>query len=230
MHPTDITVIKLGGSLAGSVHLAGWLDALAACGGRAIVVPGGGPFADAVRAAQAEIGFDDAAAHHMALLAMEQFGLALAGLRPGLTVAASATAIEQALDEGRVPIWAPAEMMLEVKDIPASWDVTSDSLAAWLAGHVGARRLLLVKHGAPEWPAAAADLAARGVTDPAFPRFLADSGADAFIAPPEAHAAAGAAIRTGGTPGARIDLQQRDTKGLHSSPWPRSRHRAGAGP
>ena len=33
-----------------------------------IVVPGGGPFADAVRASQAEIGFDDAAAHEMAML------------------------------------------------------------------------------------------------------------------------------------------------------------------
>lgn len=226
----DITIVKLGGSLAGSAHLAGWLDALAACGGRAIVVPGGGAFADAVRATQVEIGFDDVAAHAMALLAMEQFGLALTSLRPGFTVAASASVIDQALGEGRVPVWAPSAMVLEVKDIPASWDVTSDSLAAWLAGHVGAKRLLLVKHGAPGSPASAADLAARGAVDPALPRFLADSGVEAFIAPPEAHAAAGAAIRSGGTPGTRIDLQQHDPKGLHSSPWPRSRRRAGAGP
>lgn len=230
MRDRDITVIKLGGSLAGSTHLAGWLDALAACGGRAIIVPGGGPFADAVRAAQATMGFDDAAAHAMALLAMEQFGLALANLRPGFTVATSAAAVRRVLRDGNVPVWAPAAMVLRVSDIPPSWDITSDSLAAWLAGRFGVRRLVLVKHAAPESPASAVDLAARGVVDPAFPRFLADSGANAFIASPETHVATGAAIRTGGTPGTRIDLHAPDTKGLHSSPWPRSRHRAGAGP
>lgn len=231
MRGSDITVVKLGGSLAGSAHLGGWLGALAACGGRAIVVPGGGPFADAVREAQARMGFDDAAAHAMALRAMEQFGLALTSLRPGFRIAGSVAAIGRSLRDGEVPVWAPAAMVLREKDIPASWEVTSDSLAAWLAGRIGAKRLLLVKHGgALQGPASAADLAARGVVDPAFPRFLADCGAEAFIAPPEAHGAAGTAIRSGGTPGARVDLHDRDTKGLHSTPWPRSRRRAGAGP
>jgi aspartokinase-like uncharacterized kinase len=230
MSTSDITVVKLGGSHAGSVYLDAWLDALAACGGRAVIVPGGGAFADAVRAAQVSMGFDDAAAHAMALLAMEQFGLALVSGRRGYCIAASATSIARALRKGSVPVWAPATMVLRAKDIPASWDVTSDSLAAWLAGRIGATRLLLVKHGAPEQPVSAADLAARGVVDPAFPRFLAASGVPGFIAAPEAHAAAAAAIRAGGAPGARIDLHGQDTTGLHSSAWPRSERRAGAGP
>jgi dihydroneopterin aldolase len=230
MRDRDITVVKLGGSLAGSVHLAGWLDALSTCGGVAVIVPGGGPFADAVRAAQSKMGFDDAAAHAMALLAMQQFGLALANLRPGFRAAGSTAAIRGVLREGKVPEWAPAAMVLRASDIPPSWDVTSDSLAAWLAGRFGARRLVLVKHGAPDSAVSAADLATRGAVDPAFPRFLEASGAQAFIVPPEAHAAAGAAIPAGGTPGVPIDLPAPDTKGLHSSPWPRSRHRAGAGP
>ena len=33
-------------------------------------------------------------------------------------------------------------------DIPWSWNVTSDSLAAWLAGELPASRLVLVKHEA----------------------------------------------------------------------------------
>lgn len=218
----EFTIVKLGGSLAGSARLAGWLDALAACGGRAIIVPGGGPFADAVRAAQTTMSFDDAAAHAMALLGMEQFGQALASLRPGFHIAASVGAIRRVLRDGNVPVWGPAAMVLRTKDVPASWDVTSDSLAAWLAGRLSAKRLLLVKHGRVlESPAAAVDLAAAGVVDAAFPRFLADSGAQAFIAPPEAHAAAGAAIRSGGTPGTRIDLHEPDETRLNSSPWPR---------
>jgi dihydroneopterin aldolase len=230
MSKPDITVVKLGGSHAGTAHLDAWLDALAACGGRAVIVPGGGPFADAVREAQAGMGFDDAAAHYMALLAMEQFGLALASKRPGLRIAASRDDIGTALRVGKVPVWAPTAMALAAKEIPATWDVTSDSLAAWLAGHIGVARLLLVKHGAPSEPVLAAELAARGVVDPAFPRFLAASGTQGFIAGPEAYAAAGAAIRGGGAPGARIDLPQQDATGLHSSAWPKSERRAGAGP
>jgi aspartokinase-like uncharacterized kinase len=231
MSDCDIWVVKLGGSLAGSEHLDGWMNALATCGGRVIVVPGGGPFADSVRAAQESMGLQDAVAHHMALLAMEQFGRALASLKRGYRIAASVTAIHRALRDGRVAVWAPAAMVLPCNDIPASWDISSDSLAAWLAGRLGVKRLLLVKHGAAhEWPVSAADLAARDIVDVAFPRFLADSGAQAFIAPPERYAAAAAAIGDGGAPGARIDLHDRDPTGLHSSPWPRSRRRAGDGP
>jgi 5-(aminomethyl)-3-furanmethanol phosphate kinase len=230
MSKPDITVVKLGGSHAGTAHLDAWLDALTVCGGRAVLVPGGGPFADAVREAQVSMGFDDVAAHAMALLAMEQFGLALASGRPGLRIAASDEAIAAALREGHVPVWAPSAMVLAAKDIPASWDVTSDSLAAWLAGRVGATRLLLVKHGAPSQPVSADELAARGVVDTAFSHFLAASGTQAFIGGPEAHAAAAAAIRSGGAPGARIGLHQQDATGLHSSAWPKSKRRAGAGP
>jgi 5-(aminomethyl)-3-furanmethanol phosphate kinase len=231
MRGGDVIVVKLGGSLAGSRHLAGWLDALAGCGGRAILVPGGGPFADAVRRTQAKLGFGDAAAHRMALLAMEQFGCALESLRPGFVMAGSLSAIYRALRDGGVPIWSPAAMVLRAADIPASWDVTSDSLAAWLAGRMRARRLLLVKHGAwPNGSAQAADLAARGVVDRAFPRLLKASGAQGMIVAPQAHAAAASAIRGGALLGVRIDLHERGARRLLCPPWPRSRRHAGVGP
>ena len=66
-----------------------------------VLVPGGGPFADAVRAAQPRMGFDDRAAHAMALLAMEQYGCALANLAQGLSLAASVAAIRRVLRGGR---------------------------------------------------------------------------------------------------------------------------------
>src|SRR5262245_16671636 len=104
------TVVKLGGSLAFSDALRPWLKALAGCAGHVVVVPGGGPFADAVRVAQPKMGFDDRAAHHMALIAMEQYGRALVGLGENLILAGSVAAIERALRDGRVPVWAPARM------------------------------------------------------------------------------------------------------------------------
>jgi 5-(aminomethyl)-3-furanmethanol phosphate kinase len=202
----SLIIVKLGGSHAFAKHLIAWLDALVLGAGRVVIVPGGGPFADAVRTAQATMGFDDAAAHRMALLAMEQFGCALAGLRPLLRVADSAAAIRVALRAGAVPVWAPTRMALKAKDVPASWDVTSDTLAAWLAGLLGAKLLLVVKSSeAPEGPVRAADLAARGIVDTCFPRFLAASGARAYLVGPSDHATFAAAVRNGSMTGARIE-------------------------
>jgi dihydroneopterin aldolase len=169
-----LTVIKLGGSHAFAPHLRDWLDAIAGCAGSIVLVPGGGPFADLVRDTQPRIGFDDDAAHRMALLAMEQYGCALASMNAQFTLAGSPTEIACALAEHRVPVWLPSPMVLAAREIPWSWNVTSDSLAAWLAGELRASRLVLVKHGAARMDAE--ELAARGIVDPAFPRFVARSG------------------------------------------------------
>lgn len=153
------------------------------------------------------MGLDDRAAHQMALLAMDQYGCALANLGRKLSPAASAAAIHRVLLDGGVPVWSASEMVLGAEDIPWSWDVTSDSLAAWLAGRIGAKRVLLVKHVQPPSDLLRAeDLVARGIVDRAFPRFLRESGAEGFIAGAAQHAAAAVVIRKGGTVGARINL------------------------
>jgi dihydroneopterin aldolase len=172
--PTLMWVVKLGGSMARSPQLADWLALLAAAPVRLVIVPGGGPFADQVREAQARWRFGDAAAHRMAVLAMEQFGLLLAALRPGLRPAASRAAIRRGQRQGRVPVWLPSRMIEGRAEIPMSWAVTSDSLAAWLARTLGAERLLLVKSAeAPPGPVAAAELGRLGLLDDAFAGFIA---------------------------------------------------------
>jgi 5-(aminomethyl)-3-furanmethanol phosphate kinase len=186
------TVVKLGGSFAFSPRLRDWIAAIAACAGHAVIVPGGGPFADAVRAAQAPMGFDDRAAHRMGLLAMEQYGCAIGCLNERMSLADSLAAIRQGLAHRKVPVWLPTQMALADAGIPQSWEVTSDSLAAWLAGKVAAERLLLVKHvDATEKAVRAAELAACDVVDKAFATFLAASGVPAFILGPDDHSAIG---------------------------------------
>jgi aspartokinase-like uncharacterized kinase len=179
-----LAIVKLGGSHASGRHLKDWLEAIAAEAGAIAIVPGGGPFADAVRTAQAGIGYDDRAAHAMALMAMAQFGSALESLNPALRLAASRSAILRALKERKVPVWSP-ERMARAAALPETWELTSDSLAAWLAGALGASRLVLVKHGRFESATVDADeLVARGVVDPLFPRYLRESGARAWLAGP----------------------------------------------
>ena len=176
--------MKLGGSHATGSHIKDWLTAIEAEAGAIAIVPGGGPFADAVRTAQTSMGYDDRAAHVMALMAMAQFGRALQSLNPALRLASSRSAILHALKERKVPVWSP-EQMARAAALPETWDLTSDSLSAWLAGALGAGRLLLIKHGRFDTETVDAhDLAARGVVDPLFPRYLRESGARAWLAGP----------------------------------------------
>jgi 5-(aminomethyl)-3-furanmethanol phosphate kinase len=200
-----LVVVKLGGSYAFSPHLKHWLAALATCAGRVVIVPGGGPFADAVRHAQPRMGFDDHTAHHMALLAMWQYGCAIAGLGEGYAVAASLAAIRRAARAGQVPVWSPVATLARSSELPHSWEATADSIAAWLAHRIGARRLLLIKQVAPTTqPVSLDDLVAGGVVDPVLPRILCRAQTEAAIIGAGEHEAAAAALRNGMLPGVRI--------------------------
>jgi aspartokinase-like uncharacterized kinase len=190
-----IAIVKLGGSLIAGNALRSWLDALKELGGRVVVVAGGGPFADAVRATQKTHGFSEDAAHHMALLAMEQFAVMLADLEPMLAPFSTQEEADEILSAGGVPVWLPTLMALEADDLPASWDVTSDSLAAWLAGRLGARDLVLVKSAdtsnLSEDPA---DWAASGLVDKAFPGIAAAADCTPICLGPEDHRNLAAAL------------------------------------
>jgi aspartokinase-like uncharacterized kinase len=201
-----VIIVKLGGSLAHARQCAAWLDVMAAWGGPLILVPGGGPFADCVRTTQAAMRFDDATAHRMALMAMEQYAVALAAQGPVFALAASRDELDGALHAGQIPIWLPAKMTLAAPEVPETWELTSDSLAAWLAGIVGARRLLLIKSIDQTVPVPASDLAANKIVDPLFPRFAAQSRAEVWLAGPASLAGALRILQSDGMPGTKITI------------------------
>jgi aspartokinase-like uncharacterized kinase len=171
-------VVKLGGSVVRSGELAAWLDAIAGARVPIVVVPGGGALADEVRACQSRLGFGDAAAHRMALLAMDQLAWAVAGLRQGFTVGASEAELRDALEAGNVAVWAPYAAIAGRADIESSWRLTSDSLAVWLAARIGAARCYLIKSIASPKASrlSARQLARDGVVDEAFADMLAETG------------------------------------------------------
>jgi len=195
-------VVKLGGSLLGTPELKIWLDLLAKqSDGRIVIVPGGGVFADAVRDAQPTGGYGDTAAHHMALLAMEQYGLALQSLQPALVTASSELEIAERSWQHRAIVWLPSRMVLADDTIPASWDVTSDSLAAWLAHKIGANRLVLVKHGEfAETTFGVGQLAREGMVDAAFAEFAARLTCPIHIVGKSGHAEFATALAGGPIP------------------------------
>lgn len=141
-------MIKIGGRLSATPGLLDQVCAAVADASRKhalLVVPGGGPFADAVRDFDRLIGISADAAHWMAILAMDQYAHVLAGRIPGAVLVEEPGAVPEILGNGRVAVLAPSRWMHSVDVLPHSWDVTSDSIAAFVAGALGAERLVLIK-------------------------------------------------------------------------------------
>lgn len=147
--PADVDiVVKVGGSLVGYPdHLDRVLRTIAEASRhrRILIVAGGGPFADAVREVDRRIGLADTAAHWMAVAAMDQYAYLLASRAANAVVVDDRGSMHSALAGGRVPVLAPSRMVRAADPLPHSWNVTSDSIAAWVAGVVGAPALILVK-------------------------------------------------------------------------------------
>src|SRR5688500_1357341 len=122
------TVVKLGGSLlAHPAHLRTALDATARCAAieRIVVVPGGGPFADAVRGMDATLRLSADAAHWMAILAMDQYAHLVVDQMKGGLLVEDATAIGAALAASAIPVLTPSRWLQRVDPLPHSWGVTS---------------------------------------------------------------------------------------------------------
>ncbi len=162
-------VIKLGGSLAESHTLLHCLKRVEQKfpDSEVVIVPGGGAFAEQVRIAQQHWQFDDYHAHAMALLAMQQMAWLIKGLKNDFVMVQSVSAIKQQREQ-KIMIWSPDLAELNQAGIPASWDITSDSLAAWLAKTLSADELILVKSAVIDKGLSLAQLTEQGVIDKGF--------------------------------------------------------------
>jgi dihydroneopterin aldolase len=196
--------VKLGGSLARDRQFARWIEALRHCRSGVIIVPGGGPFADCVRDAQGYMRFNESAAHRMALLAMEQYAIACASSFADILLVSEEAQL-RLIGAGRTAFWLPSRMALGADDLPENWQVTSDSLAAWLAMRLDASALVVVKSvDAKSDPIKADALVEHEIVDPLFARFAARSDAEIRLAGPADLAGAGAKFAAGELPGARV--------------------------
>jgi len=129
----QIRVIKLGGSLIeeGRAIIRTLRDFAAKKNLTLVIIPGGGPFAMTVRTLAGKL--SDEAAHWMAVLAMHQYGFFLANGEFPLV---------ESLDdiiERDVTILLPYKILKADDCLPHTWDVTSDTIAAFIAYKLGER-------------------------------------------------------------------------------------------
>lgn len=161
-------VIKLGGSLLCSEKMLACLQQILNVKKQTVVVCGGGDFANQVRQAQKKWHFDDIVAHEMAILAMQQNAIMLQNLCPEFRIENRISTIKNSL----FSIWSPDIKELNAAKIPASWEITSDSLAAWLATKLDAEKLIVVKSCDINSRLTIDDLVEQKIVDGEFPHFI----------------------------------------------------------
>jgi 5-(aminomethyl)-3-furanmethanol phosphate kinase len=177
---SSLTVIKVGGSLFDwpllPRRLTEMIDARQAADReeRLVLIAGGGPTANVVRELDRVHGLGDRSAHRLALHAMDFTAIILAELLPGTVPVQSQDNLRAVAAAGSIPVLAPRLILDEIErsgqdGLSESWDVTSDTIAAWMALHLGADRLVLLK-SAPLPPGTTRLEAARlGLVDPMLP-------------------------------------------------------------
>lgn len=169
-------VAKVGGSLFDLPDLGPALARWAAEQPAPVLfVPGGGPFADAVRALDRVHHLGGEAAHWLAVRALSLSARLLVHLLPDAELLDNPTWGELAQKRwdtpGRVYVLDEFEFCRQHDTEPHTWGVTSDSLALSAALYVNADKLVLLKSidiGDVTW----AEAAARGWVDAHFPTLV----------------------------------------------------------
>ncbi len=153
-HPV---VLKFGGSLLASVEL---LDRLQTAINLLfpfpiLIIAGGGAGADLIRKLDQRFGLSPEKAHWDAIATMTENAALLCRLHPLLRLVENREQAVQVWAEKRIAVldsyaFLKAEERLDSRDaLPASWDVTSDSIALWTAVRWPAQRLILAKSCEP---------------------------------------------------------------------------------
>lgn len=163
-------VVKLGGSLFKNTqeNFFACLAHIATQSIPTVVVCGGGEFADCVRHAQSQWHFSDVCAHEMAILSMQQTAIMSQNIFPVFTLCSTINAVSYP----HLAIWSPSIEELNLDQVPATWDLTSDSLAAWLANKVHATQLLIIKACEVDRDSPLDELVQTGIVDAQFPHFV----------------------------------------------------------
>jgi aspartokinase-like uncharacterized kinase len=159
----SVTVLKLGGSLLDLADLPVRLRAVLTKldGERPLLTCGGGEAADIVRRWHDAHGLDEERSHWLAMDSIRLNQRLLLTLMPELELVSNRAAAESAWHRGRVPLLdlmafvGIEESQAQAVPLPHSWEVTSDSLAAWVSIQWPAQRLILLK--SVDWSDAATE-------------------------------------------------------------------------
>ena len=147
----NLTLVKLGGSLLTLPDLADRIQHFIEDNSpiSPVILVGGGEAAELVRKWDQRFKLDDEQAHNLAIEAMSFNARLVRSLLPGAQLVVASDEIQDAVILGRVPVVDASAAVVNVEQtssrLPRTWDVTSDSIAVWLAKHWEIEQIVLLK-------------------------------------------------------------------------------------
>ena len=133
-------VVKIGGSLFPNyaIDLANKLENTNSC-----IVLGGGEFANLIRKYDDEINFTQETNHWTAIDCMDIIAQLVNDKVKSSKLAYSIDEVKQISDDGFTPIFVVSEFLKTEDPFECSWDVTSDSIAAYVSHLLNAKLLIV---------------------------------------------------------------------------------------
>ena len=133
-------VVKIGGSLFPNyaIDLAGKLENT-----NSLIILGGGEFANLIRKYNDEQEFSEEVNHWTAIDCMDIIAKLVNDKVESCKLAYTLSEAEKISDEGLTPIFVVSEFLRDEDPFECSWDVTSDSIAAYVS-HILNANLLIV--------------------------------------------------------------------------------------
>ena len=133
-------VVKIGGSLFPNyaIELAKQLE-----GTGSVIILGGGEFANLIRKYDAEMDFSEQANHWTAIDCMDIIAKLVNDKVESAKLAYTIKEVNEISDEGFTPIFIVSQFLREEDPFECSWDVTSDSIAAYVSHLLNANLLIV---------------------------------------------------------------------------------------
>ena len=133
-------VVKIGGSLFPdhAIELAKRLENTGS-----VIILGGGEFANLIRKYDSQIGFSDETNHWTAIDCMEIIAKLVNDKVETAQMAYAIDEVNQIIDDGFTPIFVVSDFLKSEDPFECSWDVTSDSIAAYVANLLNANLFIV---------------------------------------------------------------------------------------
>lgn len=110
-----------------------------------VLIPGGGRLADEIRRLDKTHHLGEVLSHKLGVSTLKVTAQFVTGLSRRFRLALTAEELQQHWTANQYPVLDTTHLILNEPRLPASWDVTSDSIAGWLTSQHPESKLILLK-------------------------------------------------------------------------------------